>query len=420
MAKAGPDITLALGNSGRLFKRWTTAALDMRIDAVAHGFKFEHVDARDPLRIGQAGDIADSINEGDRVRIMVNKKTEIDGFVDSVEIVDSLRTGPMVTVMGRSLTKDLIDCAALHKADPPPLALAEARALLVAIAPGSATNKAIRSLAYANRETEDLSGEWQDAFIVDIAQQICDPFGLTVALGDGALGPLQLAELSTRAAIVFRRMDIRPGEHAIDVIRRMADERGILLTCNADGQPALTIAGARKILGKLQRGVNIGDGASRRGDERDRFQTYRIFGSSAGDDAWHGENARGGDATATDDQVTRYRPFVATADGTSGDGDFVRRAEWERNRRAGRARSINLPILSWLDPEGNTWRPNRLIDVIQPVLRLNGELLIESVNLAYDIDKGDRGTLALVHPGAYDPVQKPKTKRNRQMWTAWS
>jgi prophage tail gpP-like protein len=351
----------------------------MRIGAAAHQFRFQHVDAKDPSRIGQTSEIADSIDEGDRVRIKVNRKTEIDGYVDSIDVTDDLEQGPMISITGRSLSKDLIDCAAIH-----------------------------------------ATGEWRDAPIMSIAQEICDPFDLTIGLGDGALGPAELATLSARVVAPFRRVSINPGETALEVIKRMAKERGVLVTCNSDGEPVLTIAGARKIIGKLKRGVNIGSGARRRGDERDRFSTYRIFGSSAGDDAWHGENARGGDGVATDEQVKRYRPFVATADGTSSDGDFVRRAEWERNRRAGRARSFVLPVLSWLDPERRTWRPNRLIDVSHPVLRVEGELLIEAVSLAYDINKGDTGTLTLVHPGAYDPFQEPKTRRNRRMWSAWS
>ena len=60
-----------------------------------------------------------------------------------------------------------------------------------------------------------------------------------------------------------------------------------------------------------------------------------------------------------------------------------------------------------LDPAGAVWHPNRLIDVDWPTMRIRGEMLIESVALDYDIENGDTGSVAIVHPGAYDPLKIP-------------
>jgi prophage tail gpP-like protein len=425
MGESAPKIEVMLGaQGGRVFRRWTRVGLSFKLGSLANSFHFEHVDSRrthsaDPLAI----EIADTINEHDPVQIKVNGKTMLDGYVDTVRLRRDVNMGPLCMISGRSRTADLIDSAAQHKEDPATVeardraAFQQARALLVAVNPAIASRAAINKLA--SQWTKDLSGEWEDALLGDVSAQVCAPFGIEVKMGDGAAGPDQLNEIAQRAAIRFRRVCIEPGETALAFLNKLAKERGLTITSTPEGNIAYTIAGIRKIQGGLAQGVNIADGGERTADGRERFSSYRVFGQAAGDDAWHGETARGGDAIAVDDQVTRYRPFVEISDGTASGGDFENRAIWERNRRAARGRRCTAPVVSWLDPEKNVWLPNRLIDVKWPDMRVEGELLIDEVRLNYDLDDGDTGQLGLVHPGAYDPLQSPKTRKNRKMWAAW-
>lgn len=378
MAEAPPKIELVLGDSARSFRRWTEVGVQLRLDTVADAFSFTHVDQYSP-GAPQAEAIADSVNEFDRVRVKVRGKTVIDGLVDTVHLSGDAPQGPMVKVTGRSMTGLLVKCAAIHE-----------------------------------------TGQWEDAAFGTIAAQICKPFGIAAKLGDQGAGPAQLAELSRRSAIPFRRVAIEPGETAHAFLLRLAQERGLTLTCTPEGDLAYTIAGIRKVVGKLEEGVNIGPGGSRTADGRDRFQSYRVFGQSAGDDAWHGDKARGGDATVEDDGVPFYCPTVIVSDGTASNGHFEERATWERNRRAARSRRATLPALSWLDPERNVWAPNRLIDVVWPKMRVEGEVLIEAVRLSFELEEADVAELDIVHPGAYDPLQAPKTRRNRRLWADWS
>ena len=417
MAESAPTIELLLGDAGTKFDRWTNVSLNMRLDTLSDGFELTHIDRKNPTA-PPAADVADAINEGDHVRVTANGETLIDGFVDKVSLRIDLAQGPTVSVSGRSRTADLSDCAALHFAPPTAKQIQDAVKILKAATPQPMS--VIQAALKASRVLDkDLSGEWRDVLFGDVAEQICAPFGIEVVMGDGAAGPAQLAELAKRAALPFRRVSIDSGETAADFLSKLAKERGLTLVATPDGDLAYTLAGIRKIVGALQEGRNIGEGGGRTGDSRDRFSHYRVIGQSAGDDAWHGEAARGGDATATDDQVTRYRPWVGVSDGTASDGDFQSRADYERNRRAARARTVSCPVLSWLSPEGTAWLPNRLVDVSWPALRVEGELLIEAVSLTYG-PGGDTGTLDLVSPGAYDPLQAPKTRRNRRLWASWA
>jgi len=367
MASQAPKIELALGNSGRVFKRWTRVGLNLRLDAIADGFTLQHVDSKGSAGLKQSNVIADSINEGERVRIKVDNKTVIDGYVDVVSLDLDFEQGPMVNVQGRSATADLIDC-----------------------------------------HGEYDTGVWKDTDFRTIAAQVCEPFAIDVVAGDGpAVDASKLAEINRRAALPFRRATLKPGETAADFLMRLAEERALTLTAYGDAL-ALTIAGSSKIRGQLREGANIGAGGRRVADARDRFSHYRVIGQSAGDKAWHGDDARGGrEASAEDENVGRYRPVIIVGEGTSSGGDYEDRAIWERNRRSARGRTAVAPILSWLDPAGDTWRANRLIDVDWPTMRIKGEMLIESVALDFDIDQGDTGSVALVHPGAYDPLKIP-------------
>lgn len=375
MGKPTPKIELVLGDSGRAFRRWTRAGLSMRLDALAHSFNLQFVhDGKGPT----GTEIADAINEGERVRIKIDGRTMIDGYVDVVSLDQSFDQGPMVSVQGRSATADLIDCTGEYE-----------------------------------------SGSWEDAPFSTIAADICAPFLIDAVAGDGSTDAGKLAEIKKRAAIPFRRAAIHPGDTAGQFLLRLAQERGLTLTAGPNGELVYTIAGARKIRGTLLEGHNIGDGGKRVGDFRDRFSSYRVFGQSAGDKAWHGDNARGGDSTVEDEQVDRYRPMIVVSDGTASGGDFEDRATWERNRRAARSRTATVPLLSWLDPAGDVWQPNRLIDVKWPSMSIEGELLIEAVDLAFDLESGDTGSVRVIHPGAYDPLQSPKTRRNRRLWASW-
>lgn len=414
MGSVAPKIQVVIG-SGRVFDRWTQVGLNLRMASAADAFSLTHVDARrlevsDPM----AAEVADSINGGERVQVKVNGKTEIDGFVTTVDLAEGPDGDEIVTVGGTSATSDLVDCAAYHMGGSDAQNIRKA----VKILQTATTVDAITRAALALKE--NLTGEWEQSTFPEMAKEICAPFGIEPVAGDGAVGPVELAEINKRAKIPFRRACIEPGETAFEFLDKLARERGLTLTCTPDGDLAYTVSGARKILGVLEQGRNIGKGGTRREDVRDRFHHYRVYGQSAGDDAWHGEDARGGEGTAEDEAVKRYRPMVIISDGTASDGDFADRATWERNRRAARSRTASIPVLSWLDPEKNLWRPNRLIEVKWPKKRIEGEVLIEGVRLAYDIEDGDVGEVQIVAPGAYDPLQAPKTRRNRKLWVDWS
>lgn len=370
---AEPVATPEIEANGKRFTRWTRVSVTLTMESIVSGFSFEHVEPPG-VSVDDVG-----INEGDEVKIRVDGEFVSAGYVDSVSVSETSNDGLRFAVTGRTYTKDLYDTSAQH--DP---------------------------------------GEWSDATLDTIARDLLAPYGIGLTLGEVVDTIDSEAEdvVSQRVSVPFRRVSIEPGETVADVLRRMARLRGLLLLANPDGSLAVTVAGDRTIPGQLARGQNIASGATRTGDERDRFSEYRVLGQTAGDAAWRGDKAAKSEGSAVDTQVRRYRPLVLSAEG--GEADLDERARWESITRAARARSASLPVLSWYDTAGSLWRPNRVIDVQHDKLSIRGPVLISSVDLTYSgVGSIPSAVLRAVPVGAYDPLREPKTRSNRSMWASW-
>lgn len=372
MSEAASVVTLIV--DGRKFEGWTTATINMSLDAFCYSFSFEYMDLR---RRGEEG----AIEEGAECEVKIDRTQVIKGFIDAVDVPEESATGTRFSLRGRSATMDLQDCSALHV---------------------------------------DGGGAWKGAGLLQIANDLVSPFGQTIRLGDAGLtnarglGDHQaaLVDLSKRVVKPFRRFAIEPGESVAATLKRLADERGVLFTPAPDGQLAVTLAGYTKVLRPLKRGVNLPAGWARRGDWRDRFSDYIVVGHAAGDAFYNGAKAQAGRGEATDEQVERYRPLVIVHDGSSSGDAFEARARWERNKRAGDALEFSGPVESWLH-DGVLWQPNRLVDLRHEGIGANDELLVSTVELTFDKDTGDRGKLTLIHRGARDPFLKPAKKKKR-------
>ena len=145
------------------------------------------------------------------------------------------------------------------------------------------------------------------------------------------------------------------------------------------------------------------------GSANDRFKTYLVKGQAQGNDELFGAKAAQPKGQASDSEITRARNLTVVADsGTS--ADMKRRATWERNVRAARARSVSYRVQGWTNAEG-LWRHNVLVAVKDPLFRLDGEYLIKSVAQIYDLNEGRATELAVCDPAAFDVFREPKRPR---------
>ncbi len=337
---------LALSVAGTLYKGWENVVVTRSIEQMASTFsvgfaELWNVDG-EPI----------PINEGDAVIVKAANEELITGYVDDSNISYGVTTHTM-SVTGRSLTGDLVDCAAIYK-----------------------------------------TGQWLKSKIDTIAKNLCKPFSVDV-ITTGDMGAK------------FKKISIQDGESVHELLGRLAKMRALMLIDTPKGELHLTRVGARKVSTVLERGVNILTG-SKRGSMRDRYSEYTIKAQISGDDTTNGKDATI-KRSISDERVRRYRPTILTADTEDTGKELEDSVKWERNRRAGGARRVSYTALGWRDDDEMLWEPNTLVDVTDKLLRVSGELLIVSVKYQRS-SAGTTTLLELARKEAFDLIDLPPPK----------
>ncbi len=240
------------------------------------------------------------------------------------------------------------------------------------------------------------TGVFKGLTVERIAEELfTDGYGIavTVATDTGPVVPI----------IRAKRTDTPYG-----VLLRLAKERGLLLMDDAEGNLVITtVVGPGKHVATLERGRNILL-MSRRRNVTDRYLHYRVRGQSADDfaaessvmDLWPG---------------LRNRMLVIDADKVAGRDDCERRALWEAMTRAGRSISYTATVRGWrIDPTDATsdiWRANTLVHAIDPVLRIDDDLVVSRAELTRGSRDGERTVLTLAYPDGLTPEPR-KYKRS--------
>lgn len=330
--------------AGQEFADFVTVSMTLGLEDLAWRFDVAYVDRR-----GNA--LADyPVREGDAATFKIDGELVLTGWVDIIEI-NEVPGGVNVRMSGRSIVADLVDCSATGK------------------------------------------GRWKDADLEKIAKDLCTPLGIDVVVDGVDVGE------------PFRRAKLRSGETVLSALRRYAEIRGVVLTTNGEGDLVLTRPGLQRIATGIERGVNVLKG-QRISDFGNRFSHYIYRSQSAGDDTWNLDEADERIAIAEDEEVRRYRPLVLEAE--KGEADLQLRAEWKRNREAGRSRQATYTVQGWAHRDG-LWLPGFTTMVKDPRMAIEGELLITQV--AFQRGLGPEGTVAQVTLGAkegWDPYVPPK------------
>lgn len=301
------------------------------------------------------------IEAGDACSVFVDGGVVLTGYIDE----DRLDYGPedrSLGFNGRSKTGDLVDCAAIHG-----------------------------------------KGQWRNVGLLTIAQDLCAPLGITVSakvsLGE-KFGPPD-------------GFKIQEGETVFDCLSRAARARGVLMMTDADGNLVFDRAGTVRVTTKLERGKNILRG-SKRNSQESRFSEYTVKTQSSGNDNVSGA-ATSIKRSSLDVAVGRNRPTVIIGENESNGTELQKRADWERNVRAGRARRLSYVVQGWKHA-GGLWEPNTLIRVIDPDARIDDDLLAVTVTQSRD-NRGTLTTIDLTLKEAFDVQPLPTVKRKQgSMW----
>lgn len=337
------DITLSV--NGTIYGGWKQADVRLGIEQIAGTFELEvterWADRAEPW----------PIRHGDRCTLQLDGETVISGFVDELmPQFDARQHG--LTVVGRDATGDLVDCSAIAK-----------------------------------------SGQWQGRTLLQVAQDLTQPFGIEV-----------VAETPVGAPFVTAAL--QEGETVFEALERAARMRGVLLVSDGQGRLIITRASKQTIAAALVQGENILRGNATF-SLRDRFSKYICKGQNAGSDFTTPEqSAQPLSKSAQDGGVLRYRPLLIVAETLADGKSLGDRALWEAAVRLGRSARPVLTVQGWRHAEG-LWKPNRLVRVQAPYFQMDREMLIVSV--AYRI--GEQGTttdIELCRPEAFELIPVPE------------
>ncbi len=366
-APPGDALTLVIGD--QRLQGWQEVQLVRGIELFPSHFILT-VTERTP---GQPSTV--SVDPGATCKVLIGNDLVLTGYVDTYASDVSTR-GHTITVVGRSQTEDLIDCAA-------------------GVKPGQETKATMTYSA---------------ATLLQLAQDLCAPFGVTVTEPDGEGTPL----VSIGDGIP--QFTIQLGQTVYDVLEPIARWKQMLMLDGTDGNLVLAKVGTKRAASGFTMPGNV-ETAKVGFRKQDRHTIY-LPAAFAFDSAFEVQPVGGGSgnfyqpvldeaafqAQPRADGQPRYRPhFVVSEQNIGGIYLAEFRAKWEKARRYGRSQAVTLTVATWRDSAGTLWSPNTLAQVDLPALKLAGlTWLITEVTFLRG-SNGTRATITLMPPEAFTP-----------------
>jgi prophage tail gpP-like protein len=350
---------------------FTNGWVKRELDTAADSFEFQYAD----LRLGPGEPVP--IRAGDKCSIKLRGNTLLTGYVDDTSFqytADSLT----LTVRGRSKTGDLVDSSAIRE-----------------------------------------SGRWSNATLETIASDLTEPFDDIEVTVDALEGIDE----------VFKRFAIEPGESCMDAIQRASRLRSAWATCTVEGGLLITRSGTgAESTMTLEYGKNIISG-ERFDSWSQRHSAYLLKGQVPSDEELNGTASSQLSEFIFDVGLNRYRPLLLVSTGHDRKGDLKRRAQWERNRRAGTGERLLYRVDGYGFASGESkgqfqkdrrddyklWEPNMLVKAADPRLETEDiQYLIAAVSYRWQAEGDDGGRttdLTLTRPEAFSLQEYPKRAR---------
>jgi len=351
------DLTLKIGN--RLLGGWTDIRVTRGIERCPNDFEIGMTE----LLPAEAQALV--VQPGDNVEVRLGDDLVVKGYVDifspSIE-----PNGHSIRVIGRGKCQDLVDCAVIWD-----------------------------------------SAQISSNSVLQIAQKLAKPYKIDVVEAEGA-----------EIGAIIPQFNLNVTDTPWDVIERLCRFRALLCFEDEQGRLVLAPVGTEYAASGIQEGVNVQQAAASF-SMNGRFSEYCVFLQSIAtfDDIGQGGNLL---ATVQDQAVPRRRRHTLVAEvGGGGAGlDVSRlRAFWEFNRRLGRSYQLRVTVDSWRDKAGQLWRPNTLVPLDLPSLKIqtrsNGSnatqdiaWLISEVTYHKDAQHGTRAELLIMPQQAFlrEPV----------------
>ena len=376
-------MTLSVG--GMVLSRWTASQVDRNLRDIAGSFTLQYRDSgREALAFDPDLDPMPRfppVLVGQTCSVAIDGTTVLTGSIDEV---DPQWEGDHLScsISGRDKTGDLVDCAA----------------------------------------SPNGPVEWRNITMLQFAQMICKPFGISVSADVDYGG-------------TFPLFGIDADELALSAIEKAARQLALLVVSDGVGGLVLTRGGSTRAPAPLTRPGNI-QGGGGKFNWAQRFSDYYVKGQTnrtvsrvgkmplllVGTDPTSGlsfpiETSTSATTTesvssimtghAIDPEVTRYRPNVRMVKTQSGAATVQQQAEWALRVAKGMAFALNYKVLDWrAGPQNALWLPNALSRVTDGYLQLDKDMLISGLSYRYD-ETGEFTMLEMAGPTAFDRINEP-------------
>lgn len=334
-------VTLYVG--GKIYEGWEDVKITRQVNALASTFDIQLTDR------WIEGQETWTIKPGQSIHIHGGKRSILTGYVDAVKASISADSRS-ITISGRSKTADLVDCSVEGPA------------------------------------------EYLGLNLKEIAEKVCQPFGISVLFQADPGGP-------------FEKITLQNGETCFALLDRLTRERKLIMYPSYEGSLIFANQGTTVAPTQLKEGVNVLSANSSH-DFSERFSKYTTKGQNLGFFG-DGEDVVSPKGEATDDAVTRYRPLVILAENPVDGGTSEDRAAYEATLRAAKSQTAEVEVQGWYQAPEVLWDINQQVFVDIGSIGLRRKMLIDKVSYN-KTNAGTRATLSLVRQDAYNFTKKVK------------
>jgi prophage tail gpP-like protein len=381
------ELTLTVDGAGS-FSKWTGVTIERDITKVAGGFTLDYDDegrsAQALPNLIAKPPFFRAIKRGMAFEVAIDGETVMIGWLGKLH-VGWKAGGLSASVQGRDKTGDLADCAALPTGP----------------------------------------AEFHGVDLLHVAKQVCAPFGISV-------------RAETDIGEPFERLAMAPHEKALAFLEKAARQRSVLLTSDGVGGLLLTSGGSSPGPAAITLPGNIQE-VEFEDSEEGRFSDIFVKGQTDGrrthgaapalDSSWLPLGASGApvapSATTTaastvlmtgharDPEITRWRPDVRLTRTQSGMSTTQEQAEWAVRVARGLGTKLTYTVLGWrAGPDKKLWRPNQVVQVVDPWSGIDKKMLISAVRYRYGAE-GEITLLTLVGVTAFDRINEAEKRRHR-------
>lgn len=260
-----------------------------------------------------------------------------------------------LSIEGSSLTRDLVDCAAINR-----------------------------------------PSQWQEQSVLSIVQALASPYGVGV-----------VSEIAQTAKL--NKHSIVPGETVFQSIDRLLTLYRVFSTDDAEGRVLLAKPGSGgRASDVLELGKNILS-ANAPMDFSQVFSEYRVIGQHKGSDSKSGSAVSEVSGVATDATTQRKRVTVISESAQLTPELAQQRADWESATRTGKALTTTYRVQGWRQSNGDLWRHNTQVRVVDKVLGFDQDMLISKVTYSLS-EQGSITTLQVAPPHTFDANPVPPKK----------